>query len=41
VALRDETLLLTGDHPACRALPRWLDVSPFAAVERAAVPLTR
>lgn len=41
VALRDEALLLTGDHTACRALPQWLDVGAFAAVERAAVPLTR
>jgi HxlR-like helix-turn-helix len=40
-ALRDEALLLTGDRAACRALPDWLHVSPFAAVERAAVSLPR
>jgi DNA-binding HxlR family transcriptional regulator len=40
-AVRGELLCLTGDSAACRALPEWLDVSPFAAVERAAVPLPR
>lgn len=40
-ALRDEALRMTGDHTACRALPQWLHVSPFAAVERAAVSLPR
>lgn len=40
-ALRDGLLSLVGDTAACRALPEWLDVSPFAAVERAAVPLLR
>ncbi|MFI7617580.1 winged helix-turn-helix transcriptional regulator [Nonomuraea terrae] len=40
-ALRDETLRLTGDRDACRALPGWLHVSPFAAVERAESPLPR
>ncbi|WP_049572362.1 hypothetical protein [Nonomuraea sp. SBT364] len=40
-ALRDRALRLTGDFAACRALPSWLDVSPFAAVERAAEPLAR
>jgi hypothetical protein len=40
-ALGGELLRLTGDSAACRALPEWLDVSPFAAVERAAVSLPR
>jgi DNA-binding HxlR family transcriptional regulator len=40
-ALRDERLRLSGDGPACRALPGWLGVSSFAAVERATVPLPR
>ncbi|MGH3961728.1 MAG: winged helix-turn-helix transcriptional regulator [Pseudonocardiaceae bacterium] len=40
-ALRGESLRLTGDTAACRALPRWLDASPFAAVERAPVSLPR
>jgi DNA-binding HxlR family transcriptional regulator len=40
-ALRGEALRLTGDSAACRALPQWLDVSPFAAVERAEVSLPR
>lgn len=40
-ALRGETLRLAGDSAACRALPHWLGVSPFAAVERAALPLHR
>lgn len=40
-ALRGEALCLTGDSAACRALPEWLDVSPFAAVERAAVSFSR
>lgn len=40
-ALRSEAPQATGDHAACRALPDWLHVSRFAAVERAAVPLSR
>ena len=40
-ALRDELLRLVGDPAACRAQPGWLAVSPFAAVERAAVSLPR
>ncbi|MDN5914431.1 MAG: helix-turn-helix transcriptional regulator [Pseudonocardia sp.] len=40
-ALRDETLWLDGDATARRALPRWLGVSRFAAVERATVSLPR
>lgn len=40
-ALRDGLLHLVGDVTACRALPGWLDVSPFAAVDRAPVPLAR
>ncbi|MDA0643772.1 hypothetical protein [Nonomuraea ferruginea] len=40
-ALRAEALRLTGDSASCRALPAWLDVSPFAAVERAPEPLSR
>ncbi|MGP3959145.1 winged helix-turn-helix transcriptional regulator [Nonomuraea sp. 3N208] len=40
-ALRGAALRLSGDPAACRALPQWLDVSPFAAVERAAVSLPR
>lgn len=40
-ALRSGSLRLTGDAAACRALPGWLDVSPLAAVERAAVSLPR
>lgn len=40
-ALRDGLLTVAGDTAACRALPQWLDVSPFAAVERAEVGLHR
>lgn len=40
-ALRSETLRLTGDATACRALPGWLSVSRFANVERAEVSLSR
>jgi DNA-binding HxlR family transcriptional regulator len=40
-ALRGEQLRLTGDGAACRALPGWLGVSAFAAVERAPVSLPR
>ncbi|SCG48964.1 winged helix-turn-helix transcriptional regulator [Micromonospora halophytica] len=40
-ALRHELLSLAGETAACRALPGWLDASPFAAVERAPVPLRR
>ncbi|MGW3811470.1 winged helix-turn-helix transcriptional regulator [Micromonospora sp. NPDC005113] len=40
-ALRGGSLSLKGESAACRALQGWLDVSPFAAVERAAVPLPR
>lgn len=40
-ALRDGLVSLAGDTAACRELPRWLDVSPFAAVPRADVPLPR
>jgi hypothetical protein len=36
-----DSLRLTGDATACRALPGRLDVSPLAAVERAAVSLPR
>jgi DNA-binding HxlR family transcriptional regulator len=34
VALRDGDLELDGSRAACRALPHWLKLSPFAHVER-------
>jgi DNA-binding HxlR family transcriptional regulator len=39
-ALDADALAITGDVVACRALPHWLGVSRFAAVERA-TPLPR
>lgn len=40
-AREDGVLRLHGDAAAVRALPGWLGVSPFAAVPRAAEPLSR
>ena len=40
-ALRSEALRLTGESAACRAVPEWLGVSPFAAVQRSPESLPR
>ena len=40
-AIRDEALRVTGDADAARALPDWLDASPYATVQRAPMSLPR
>ncbi len=41
VAIQAQTLRIHGDARVCRAVPTWLGVSRFAAVEPAPQPLTR
>jgi hypothetical protein len=41
VAVRDGRVVLDGDRAVCQALPDWIGVSMFAAVERVATPLPR
>lgn len=41
IAIRAGTVQVAGDADTARALPDWLGVSPFAAVERAPASLPR